>query len=96
MLPLPASIPSVLGLQPVAWVPWESLTSLHPMQQLFPSLLALCPTPQQSYMASSTLGGYATLSSQQPTIYSLFLQVLLFYIVYLSEIIQHLSLPDLI
>ena len=67
MLPLPASIPSVLGLQPVAWVPWESLTSLHPMQQLFPSLLALCPTPQQSYMASSTLGGYATLSSQQPS-----------------------------
>lgn len=67
MLPLPARVPSVLGLQPVAWVPWESLTSLHPMQQLFPSLLALCPTPQQSYMASSTLGGCATLSSQQPS-----------------------------
>lgn len=29
MLPLPARVPSVLGLQPVAWVPWESLTSLH-------------------------------------------------------------------
>ena len=51
----------------MAWVPWESLTSFHPMQQLFPSLLALCPTLQQSYMASSTLGGCATLSSQQPS-----------------------------
>ena len=66
MLPWPASIPSVLGLQRAAWVPWESLTSLHPMQQLFPQPPGPLPSPQQSYMASSTLGGCASLSSQQP------------------------------